>query len=59
MLVLAVGYAFTLPYMLNHYPGRMTVVLQTLGVFTTLLFIVCAWFTWGAKSPQSSDQSKV
>jgi O-antigen/teichoic acid export membrane protein len=49
MIVLAVGYAFTLPYMLNHYPGRMTIVLQTLGVFTLVLFLVCAWFTWGAK----------
>lgn len=47
MIVLAIGYGFTLPYMLNHYPGRMTIVLQTLGAFTLLLFIVCAWFTWG------------
>jgi O-antigen/teichoic acid export membrane protein len=50
MIVLAIGYAFTLPYMLNHYPGRMTIVLQTLGVFTLLLFVVCAWFTWGPGS---------
>jgi O-antigen/teichoic acid export membrane protein len=54
MIVLAVGYAFTLPYVLNHFPGRMTVVLQTLGVFTLLLFLVCAWFTWGAKSPEAN-----
>lgn len=47
MVVLAIGYGFTLPYVLNRYPGRMTVVLQTLLVFTTLLFLVCAWFTWG------------
>ncbi len=57
MLAIGVGYAFTLPYMLQHYPGRMTVVLQTLGVFTTLLFIVCAWFTWGVKGPKSEVQS--
>lgn len=57
MLIIGIGYAFTLPYMLRHYPGRMTVVLQTLGVFTTLLFVVCAWFTWGAKSPKSEIQS--
>ena len=57
MLIIGIGYAFTLPYMLRHYPGRMTVVLQTLGVFTTLLFIVCAWFTWGAKSPKPEVQS--
>ncbi|HEY2081365.1 MAG TPA: hypothetical protein VGI88_01165 [Verrucomicrobiae bacterium] len=54
MIVLAIGYAFTLTYMLNHYTGRMTVVLQTLGVFTLLLFLICAWFTWGAKSPKSN-----
>jgi O-antigen/teichoic acid export membrane protein len=49
MIVLAVGYGIAQPYMLNHYPGRMTIVLQTLGVFTLLLFLVCAWFTWGRK----------
>jgi len=57
MLVIGVGYAFTLPYMLRHHPGQMTVVLQTLGVFTTLLFLVCAWFTWGAKRPKSEAPS--
>ena len=45
-----VNYGFTQPYMINHYPGRMTIVLQTLGVFTMLLFLVCAWFTWGPKA---------
>ena len=51
MIVLAIGYGFTLPHMMHRYPGRMTVVLQTLGVFTLLLFVICAWFTWGdAKS---------
>jgi hypothetical protein len=53
MVLLAVAYGFTLPYMLNHFPGRLEVVLQTLGAFTTLLFLVCAWFTWGVK-----DKSK-
>ena len=59
MLVIGVAYAFTLPYMLRHYPGRMTVVLQTLGVFTTLLFIVCAWFTWGAKGAKPVAQAPI
>jgi peptidoglycan biosynthesis protein MviN/MurJ (putative lipid II flippase) len=49
MIVLAIAYGFTLPYVMNRYPGRMTVVLQTLGVFTLLLFLICAWFTWGDK----------
>jgi len=50
MVLLAVAYGFTLPYMLRHYPGSFVVALQTLGAFTFLLFLVCAWFTWGVKS---------
>jgi O-antigen/teichoic acid export membrane protein len=54
MVVLALAYGFTLPAMLNHFPGRLEVVLQTLGVFNLLLFGVCAWFTWGKKAaPQN------
>ncbi len=50
MLALAIGYGFTQPYMINHYPGRMTIILQTLGAFTLALFLICAWFSWGKKS---------
>jgi hypothetical protein len=54
MVLLALAYGFTLPAMLNHYPGRLEVVLQTLGAFNLLLLGVCAWFTWGKKSaPQN------
>jgi O-antigen/teichoic acid export membrane protein len=49
MVLLAAAYGFTLPWMLNHFPGRLEVVLQTLGAFNLLLFLVCAWFTWGVK----------
>jgi O-antigen/teichoic acid export membrane protein len=49
MVLLAAAYGFTLPWMLNHFPGRLEVVLQTLGAFNLLLFFVCAWFTWGVK----------
>ena len=49
MVLLAAAYGFTLPVMLNHFPGRLEVVLQTLGAFNLLLFLVCAWFTWGVK----------
>ena len=49
MVLLAVAYGFTLPWMLNRYPGHLEVVLQTLGVFNLLLFAVCAWFAWGMK----------
>ena len=50
MVVVALGYGFTLPAMLNHFPGRLEVVLQTLGAFNLLLVGVCAWFTWGKKA---------
>jgi O-antigen/teichoic acid export membrane protein len=50
MVLLAVAYGFTLPAMLNHFPGKLEVVLQTLGAFNLLLFGICAWFTWGRKS---------
>ncbi len=48
MVVLAAGYGFTLPVMLEHFHSR-EVVLQTLGGFNLLLFGVCAWFVWGVK----------
>ena len=49
MVALAVAYGFTLPWMLHHFPGRLEVVLQTLGAFNLLLFGICAGFTWGVK----------
>jgi O-antigen/teichoic acid export membrane protein len=49
MVLLAAAYGFTLPLMLDHFPGRLEIPLQTLGVFNLLLFGVCAWFAWGAK----------
>ncbi len=50
MVVLAVAYGVVLPLMMNHFPGRLEIPLQTLGAFNLLLFAVCAWFTWGVKS---------
>lgn len=47
MVLLAIAYGITLPLLLNHFPGKIEVVLQILGVFNLLLFLVCAWFTWG------------
>jgi O-antigen/teichoic acid export membrane protein len=49
MVLLAAGYGFTLPWMLNHHPGKIEIVLQTLGAFNLALFVVCAFFTWGGK----------
>jgi O-antigen/teichoic acid export membrane protein len=54
MVALVATYGFTLPVMLNHFPGRLEVVLQTLGAFNLLLFGVCAWFTWVVKGKPAS-----
>jgi len=57
MIVIAIAYGFTLPYMCNHYP-RMQVALQTLGAFNLVLFVVCAWFTWGMKEKPAAESAK-
>jgi hypothetical protein len=49
MVGLAIAYGFTLHSMLNRFPGRIEIVLQTLGAFNLLLFFICAWFVWGEK----------
>lgn len=46
MVIIGLSYAFALPLLLKNFPGRMEVVLQTLGGFNLLLFAVCGWFTW-------------
>ena len=58
MVLLAAAYGFTLPWMLNHFPGRLEVVLQTLGAFNLLLFLVCAWFTWGVKENTKTEDGR-
>jgi O-antigen/teichoic acid export membrane protein len=47
MIVLVIAFGFTMPFMLTHFPGRLEVPLQTVGVFNLLLFGICALFTWG------------
>jgi O-antigen/teichoic acid export membrane protein len=59
MVTLAVAYGFALVHVLKRFPGRLEVVLQTLGAFNFLLLVICAWFTLRspkpvAPSPQSS-----
>ncbi len=56
MVLLAVAYIITLPLMLNHYPGKIEVVLQTLGAFNLLLFTICAFFTWGGKAAKVENR---
>jgi len=56
MVLLAIGYGFALPAMLGRFPNHPEVALQTLGAFNLLLFLVCAWFAWGAKEKTGSDK---
>jgi peptidoglycan biosynthesis protein MviN/MurJ (putative lipid II flippase) len=49
LVAVAVGYGFALPAILRHFPGRLEVVLQTLGGFNLLLLAGCACFAWGTK----------
>jgi O-antigen/teichoic acid export membrane protein len=57
MVLVTVAYGFTLNYMLRQFPGRLEVVLQTLGVFNLLLLGACAWFTWGVnKNAEVTDR---
>jgi O-antigen/teichoic acid export membrane protein len=49
IFLLSLGYM----YALTRFHGSLVSVLQTLGVFNTLLLAVCAWFTWGARSAAS------
>lgn len=52
MVGLAVAYGFGLPWALSHFPGRLEVALQMLGLSNLLLLGVCAWFTWGSDAVQ-------
>ena len=47
MVVVAIVYGFTMPWMLHHFPGRMEVALQTLGVFNLILLGICVYFSFG------------
>ena len=58
MVLLAVAYGFTLPWMLNHFPGRQEVALQTLGAFNLLLFGICSWFAWGVKEKAKMENGR-
>jgi O-antigen/teichoic acid export membrane protein len=54
IVLVAVAYSLTLPYILNHYPHKLETVLQTLGAFNCLLLAVCAWGAFGKSSPSVS-----
>ena len=49
LVAIALGYAVALYLQLHFGHGSFKSVIQTLGIFSTLLLAVCAWFTWGIK----------
>jgi O-antigen/teichoic acid export membrane protein len=53
MVILAVAYGFALPFVLNHFPGRLEHVLQTLALFNTLLLCACAWAAFGSQKSKA------
>jgi O-antigen/teichoic acid export membrane protein len=59
LVLVAIGYGVALS-MVGRHAGSLPdtqaglrMMIQTLGVFNLLLLGVCAWFTWGKKSPTS------
>lgn len=51
IVLVAVAYGLTLPYILNHYPRKLETVLQTLAVFNLLLLAACAWGAFAKPRP--------
>jgi len=60
LVLVAIGYGIALSIVGHHFgnlagtqPGfcesGFRAMIQTLGAFNVLLFLVCAWFTWGVK----------
>jgi len=49
LVAIATGYGGALFLELHFGHGTFKTVIQTLGLFSTLLLAVCAWFTWGSK----------
>jgi O-antigen/teichoic acid export membrane protein len=42
---------------LTQHHGSFIAVLKMLGMFNLVLFAICAWFTWGRKSPAWMDKN--
>jgi O-antigen/teichoic acid export membrane protein len=47
LCVIACGYAVAL----TRFHDTPVTVLQTLGVFNLFFLVLCAWYTWGTKTP--------
>jgi O-antigen/teichoic acid export membrane protein len=55
LCVLAVGYAFALARLHDNQPETL---LKIMGVSNSLLFLLCAWFTWGSKARPSTGETR-
>jgi O-antigen/teichoic acid export membrane protein len=53
LALVAAGYGMALYF--RH--DTFETVIQTLGIFSTLMLAVCAWFTWGPGKPSASANS--
>jgi hypothetical protein len=56
LVAIALGYGVALFLELHFGHGSFNTVIQTLGIFSTLMLAVCAWFTWGSKLRAHSSQ---
>jgi hypothetical protein len=56
LCVLAVAYGFGLSIALSHSHELVT-ALKAMGVTNLLLLAICAYYTWGGRSPKSEVQS--
>jgi O-antigen/teichoic acid export membrane protein len=54
LVILAIGYTLAL----TRFHATPVVMLQTMGVFNTLMFSACAWFTWAHPQSGMSGQGK-
>jgi O-antigen/teichoic acid export membrane protein len=55
MVLIALIYAFALPYILTHYSHKLETILQTLAVFNLLMFLLCGWFAWRDKRVNTAN----
>jgi len=59
LVLVAIGYGVALMLVGRHAgsledtQAGLRMMIQTLGAFNLLLFGVCAWFTWGSKTPKA------
>ncbi len=64
LVLVAIGYGVALMLVGRHASSLadtqagLRMMIQTLGGFNLLLFLVCAWFTWGAKAAEKIEDRR-